>query len=177
MFIWKFICENRRADYNMVFDFVDCKYKLLSRPWRFPITGWDRFVTRPSTYPSYMLYGYLAAITHVMDILTSTCMLLLIFAASGLTDDFKLCTLGHVFGGCIGSVTVNWLVSAFWLCANEWRIECSAGQSASVGSAHTLLRRFCIHDLPVWNRRGRWYRKEVGSPEPYIFSIMSEWNK
>jgi len=46
-------------------------------------------------------------------------MLLFILAASSLTDDFEMRILGHMFGGCIGSVMVDQLVSAFLLCANE----------------------------------------------------------
>ena len=38
-------------------------------------------------YTGYMLYVYLTAIYHSMDILKSSCMLLLIRAASGLLDD------------------------------------------------------------------------------------------
>jgi len=32
-------------------------------------------------------------------------MLLLILAVSSRTDDFSICILGYVFGGCIGSIT------------------------------------------------------------------------
>jgi hypothetical protein len=47
-----------------------------------------------------------------MDILTSHHILLLIFPASSLADHFQMCILGHMFGGCIGSVAVNELVLA-----------------------------------------------------------------
>jgi hypothetical protein len=47
------------------------------------------------------------AANHGMEILTSNCMLLLIHAAFSLTEDFSMCILGQVFGGCIGSLTVD----------------------------------------------------------------------
>jgi len=34
-------------------------------------------------------------------------MLLLVYAASGFTDDFSMCVQGHIFGGNIGSFTVD----------------------------------------------------------------------
>jgi hypothetical protein len=46
-------------------------------------------------------------------------MLLLIRAASSLTDDFSMCILGYVFGGCIGSLAVDQLMPAFLLCADK----------------------------------------------------------
>jgi hypothetical protein len=42
-----------------------------------------------------------------MDTLTSQRMLLLISPAASLADDFSMCILGHMYGGSIGSVTVN----------------------------------------------------------------------
>jgi hypothetical protein len=53
------------------------------------------------------LYGELTADRIDMDILTSHCLLLLISPAVSLPDDFEMCILGHMFGGCIGSVAVN----------------------------------------------------------------------
>jgi hypothetical protein len=44
---------------------------------------------------------------HSIDILTSNCILPLILAASGLTDDFEMCILGQMLGGCISSVAVD----------------------------------------------------------------------
>jgi len=37
-----------------------------------------------------------------------------------------------------------------------WGIWCSARQSASIRSAPTSRRWFCIHDVLVWNRTERW---------------------
>jgi len=34
-------------------------------------------------------------------------MLLVVFAADSLADDLYMCILGHMFGGYIGSITVN----------------------------------------------------------------------
>jgi hypothetical protein len=57
-----------------------------------------------------------------MDIVTSNYMLLLIFAASCLTEDFSIYILSHKFGGCIGSVMGNYLVTALLLCAKDCQI-------------------------------------------------------
>jgi hypothetical protein len=46
-------------------------------------------------------------------------MLLHMRAASSLTDDFSICFLVHVFGGCIGSLAVDLLVPAFLLSADQ----------------------------------------------------------
>jgi len=45
--------------------------------------------------------------------------LLLIPAASSFTADVQMGILGHIAGGCIGSVAEDLLVSALLLCANE----------------------------------------------------------
>jgi len=37
---------------------------------------------------------------------------LLTFPASSLADNFKICILAHMFGGSIGSATMNYLLSA-----------------------------------------------------------------
>jgi len=42
-----------------------------------------------------------------MDILTSHHMQLFISPAASLADDFSMCILGHMIGGCVGSVAVN----------------------------------------------------------------------
>jgi len=57
-----------------------------------------------------------------IDILISTCILLLVFAASCLADDFSIFILGYMFGGCIGSIVVNKLVSALMLFAKKFDI-------------------------------------------------------
>jgi hypothetical protein len=44
------------------------------------------------------------------------------FPASSLVDDFEMCILGYMFGGCIGSVVVNKLVFALLLCGKNLRI-------------------------------------------------------
>jgi hypothetical protein len=49
-------------------------------------------------------------------------MLLLIFAASSLADDFEMCILGHMFGYYIGSVAVNYLLSVLLLGAKNGNI-------------------------------------------------------
>jgi len=57
-----------------------------------------------------------------IDILTSNCKLLLVFAASSHAEDLYMCIPGHMFGGCIGRITVNKLVSALLLCAKNVHI-------------------------------------------------------
>jgi hypothetical protein len=46
-------------------------------------------------------------------------MLLLLRAASCIMDEILMRMLGDLFGGFIGSVAVNYLLSAFLLCADE----------------------------------------------------------
>jgi hypothetical protein len=91
----------------MMIDFVDCAEKCISRPWRFPITGSNEFIMYLTTDTRCRLYGLFTAVCLDMDILTSYCMLLHVFAASSLADDFKMCVQGHKIGGCIGSIPVN----------------------------------------------------------------------
>jgi hypothetical protein len=91
----------------MIFDFEDCADKCLGQPWMFPVTGSDKLVTLLSAYTRYLLSGQLTAIDRGMQILTTNCKLLLIRAASSLTDKFSMCILGHVFGGCISSFAVD----------------------------------------------------------------------
>jgi hypothetical protein len=54
-----------------------------------------------------------------MEILSSNYMLLLIRAASSLTENVSMGILGHVFGGCIGRLAVDYLVPAFLLFADQ----------------------------------------------------------
>jgi len=68
------------------------------------------------------VYGKLMAVCFDMDILTSNYMLLLILSASSFTDNFSMYICVHMFGGCIASVAVEKLVSAFLLCANHCHI-------------------------------------------------------
>jgi len=49
-------------------------------------------------------------------------MLLLIFAASSLADDFEMGILRNMYGGCIGRVAVNELLSALLLCGKNVHI-------------------------------------------------------
>jgi len=69
--------------------------------------GSDKFVISLSMETRSMLYGSLTADCLDLDKLTSHCMLLLIFPASSLEDDFSICIMDHTFGGSIGSVAVN----------------------------------------------------------------------
>jgi len=78
--------------------------------------GSDRLITYLSAYICWNLYGQLMTVDHGMDLLTSNSVLLCIRAASSSTDDFKMCILGHIVGGFIGSLAVDKLVSAFLLC-------------------------------------------------------------
>jgi len=105
MLIRKFICENPSADNIMMFNFADCADKCLCQPWRFPITGSNTLVTLLYTDTRCTLYSLLTAINLDTNSFTSNCMLLLILAVSSRTDDFSICILGYVFGGCIGSIT------------------------------------------------------------------------
>jgi len=66
-------------------------------------------------YTQRTLRGVLMNVYHDLAILTSNQMLLLIIAASNLTNDFEMCILGHSFGGYIGSIMVDQLVSALVL--------------------------------------------------------------
>jgi hypothetical protein len=69
--------------------------------------GSNTLVIYFSTYTRGTLYGPLTVVYNDMDILTAYCMLLLICAASSLTDNFQMCILGLIYGGCIGSVAVD----------------------------------------------------------------------
>ena len=64
-------------------------------------------VTSLSTYTCCTLYGELMAESLVMYILRSNGMLLFILASSGRTDDFEMCILGHIVGGCVGTIAVD----------------------------------------------------------------------
>jgi len=103
----RFICENPKADYMMMFNLADCVDKCLCRPWRFPVTCSKKFVTQLSTDTRCTLYRESTALYLDMDIITSNCRLRHVFAASSLADGFQMRILGHMFGGCIGSVAVN----------------------------------------------------------------------
>ena len=67
----------------------------------------DKLVRQLQTDTGCSLYRYLTTVHHGIDILTANCMLLLDFAATGLTKDFEMSILGHMLGGCIGSIAVN----------------------------------------------------------------------
>jgi len=84
----KFVRENARADNIVIFNFLYCADKGLRRPWGFPVTGGEILVTYLSPYTSCSLYNQSTGIYNVMDILTSTRVLLLVRAASGFTDNF-----------------------------------------------------------------------------------------
>jgi hypothetical protein len=49
----------------------------------------------------------MTAIDHSMNTLTSISKILLVRAASNLTDDYSIYILGNTFGGSIGSVAVE----------------------------------------------------------------------
>jgi hypothetical protein len=102
-----------------------------------------------------MLYNKLTIVFHNMDTLTFNCMLHHFLPAYSVMHHYLMCIVGHMFGGCIACIVVGNLVSVFLLCTNDYRIGCSACQSAGIGSAITWLRWLCIHDLLVWNRKGR----------------------
>jgi len=122
-------------------------------------------------------YRQFTAVHHGMHILTTSGILVLFPADSGLTEDFQMCILGHIFGSFIGSIAVDYVVTAFVLCAKEWDIGWSTLRSACFRSVTTWLRCSCIHHFVVWNSRRRRLRKEGGSPEEYIVKFMSEWSK
>jgi len=82
----------------------------------------NKMVTDLSTYNSCTLYCLLMAVYLGMELLTSDCMLLPILAPSSFTHHFSMCILGHIVGGCIGSVAVNYLVSALLMCLGRSRI-------------------------------------------------------
>jgi len=81
--------------------------------------------------------------------------------------------LSHTLGGCIGSSGEDNPVSALLRCASKCRIGWSDRRLANIGSTLIMLRWFSSHDLRLWDKRGRWYRKEVGSPEEYLVSFKS----
>jgi len=63
--------------------------------------------TQLSTYYCCELSHQLAAVYLDTTTLTSDCLLLLILAATGSTDNFQLCVKGHIVSGCICGVAVN----------------------------------------------------------------------
>ena len=91
----------------MMFNLVECADKCLGQQWRFPISSGNKVVTYLSALTRCTLYSQLAFVRHGMNILTSNCMLLLILAASSLTDDFEMHILGHIIGRFFGSVAVD----------------------------------------------------------------------
>jgi hypothetical protein len=64
-----------------------------------------------------------------MELLTSSCMLPLLIAASCFTYFFSIHELNHIFGGSNCSVAVDKLVSPLLLCLGEGVIRCSAHRS------------------------------------------------
>jgi len=91
----------------MMFDVPDCADECLGRPFMFPGMGSDKLVMKLYTDTRCTLYGKLMAVYLDMDTLTSNCMLILVLAASGLTDDIYMCILGYMIGGCIGSIALD----------------------------------------------------------------------
>jgi len=134
----------------MIFDFVDWADKGLGWPWRFLITGAYQLVSMLCTYSSCMLYHQLTAVYLDTTTVTSDSMLHLILAASGLTDNFKVCVWGHIFGGCNCSVALNWVVSALLLGLIGWRIAWSTCRSVRFCSTVTLLWCLWSYDLLLW---------------------------
>jgi hypothetical protein len=88
MLITKLVRNNPRGDNSIMFDFTDCAAKYLCPPWKFAVLGSNQLVTYLSMYTYCMLYNELTAVYHCMSILTSSCILVLICAASSSTDDF-----------------------------------------------------------------------------------------
>ena len=86
---------------------ADCADKCHGPPWRIPIPGSDQLITQLFPYTWKRLCGSMVAVCLDLDKLKSNCMLLYILAASGLTDDCEMCILGHIFGGCNGSIAVD----------------------------------------------------------------------
>lgn len=78
--------------------------------------GSYRLVMMLSMYTSCMLYSWLTAVCIDIGLPTSDCVLHHILTASGFTSNFEMCSLGHTFGGCIGSVMMDQMVSALLLC-------------------------------------------------------------
>jgi hypothetical protein len=112
------VVHNEPRAYDiMMFDFADFAEKCLSRPWQCHVMSANTLGTLLSTYTHCILCGYVTAIYHSMDILTSNCVPLLNCAASNLTEDFERCIVGQILGGCIDSVMVDQLLTAFLLCA------------------------------------------------------------
>jgi len=163
------LCENAIADHISEFNLAGWMTKNLGGPWRPPITSSTHLVTEVSEYTPCALYGERTVVYYDIDILTSNSILLLIFAASGLTGDFWMGILGHTFSGCIGSVAVESLLSALLLCDSEWRVGWSVSPLAWFRSTLTFLRCCCSHDLLVWNRRGRW------CSGPFMEAVASRW--
>jgi len=52
-------------------------------------------------------------------VLTSKCVLSCILTGSGLTEGIQMGIVGDIFGGCLGSILVDPLVSLELLCASE----------------------------------------------------------
>jgi len=103
----RLVRENPTTYNIMIFDFTDCEDRCHGQPGRFPITGTHTFITLLSEYTRYTLYGSLTAVDYDMDKLTSNSMLNPFHAASSLTEDVYLCILGHIIGGCIGSIAAD----------------------------------------------------------------------
>jgi hypothetical protein len=86
--IWKVICENPRAENILMVDFADCVDNGHCHQWAFPVMGRDKFVTWLCMETRGTFSGELTAVRLDMVILTSKWMILPIFAASSLTDNF-----------------------------------------------------------------------------------------
>ena len=107
MIVTKFVCEDPCGDNIRMFDITDCANKCLGRPGRFDIASGNTLDMYLSAYTRFTLHCQLKTVHQCMNILTSTCMPLLILAASGPTDDFQMSSLGHIFGDFICSVAVD----------------------------------------------------------------------
>jgi hypothetical protein len=107
MLITKLVRDNRRAGTIMMFEIADCADKCLGRPWRVPVTGSNKLDMFLMTYIHCVLHRHLMAVHQGMNVLTSNCMLRLIHAASRLKNDFSMCIIRHIVGGCIGNFAVD----------------------------------------------------------------------
>ena len=107
MLIRKFIPHDPKADNIMMVDLAYNPNKYIGPPWRFRVIGSGTLVMELFTYNQWMLYGELTASYPEIDTLTPSCMLLLILTACSLTDNISMCFLGHIVGGCMGSIMVD----------------------------------------------------------------------
>jgi len=177
MLIKKFFHDNRRTDNILMFKFANCVGKCLG--WRcwFAITDSYWLVTELSVFAGHRLYCQLTPVYLNLDLLTSYLMLLLILVASVFIAHLFMEVRGHISGGCIGSIAVDYLVSALLLWYSKWHNGQRFGLFAQFRSAFHLLSYFSSQDLLLWKRWVKWSWKEVWSADVYIVSFKSRRNQ